>query len=67
MGQELDCCMHYRRRTLAGNGLAAVRARADLQDELARVEKFYAEALAAPVPRPGPLSRAADALGLLAR
>jgi glycosyltransferase involved in cell wall biosynthesis len=55
-----------------GAGLAAharetVRAEADLGREAARVEGFYAEALAASIPAPGPVSRAVDALSLLVR
>jgi glycosyltransferase involved in cell wall biosynthesis len=64
------------RRVLCEPGLAArlaarardtVRVEADLGREVARVEGFYAEALAAPLPPPGPASRIVDALGLLVR
>jgi glycosyltransferase involved in cell wall biosynthesis len=64
------------RRVLCEPGLAArlaarardtVRVEADLGREVARVEGFYAEALAAPLPAPGPAARIVDALGLLVR
>jgi len=55
-----------------GAGLAArardtVCAEANLEREVGRVEQFYREALAAPIPAPRAASRALDALGLLVR
>ena len=55
-----------------GAGLAArardtVCAEANLEREVGRVEQFYREALAAPIPARSPASRALDALGLLVR
>jgi glycosyltransferase involved in cell wall biosynthesis len=52
---------------LAARAVETVRAEADLGREAARVEGFYAEALAAPLPVPGPFGRGVDALGLLVR
>ena len=52
---------------LAARAGETVRAEADLGREAARVEGFYAEALAAPLPAPGPIGRGVDALGLLVR
>jgi glycosyltransferase involved in cell wall biosynthesis len=54
-------------RTLAAQGLETVRGKADLGREVSRVEGFYAEALAAPVPAPGPVARAIDGAGLFLR
>ncbi|HET6898525.1 MAG TPA: glycosyltransferase, partial [Vicinamibacteria bacterium] len=52
---------------LAGRAGETVRTEADLGREAARVEGFYAEALAAPMSAPGPIGRGVDALGLLVR
>jgi glycosyltransferase involved in cell wall biosynthesis len=52
---------------LAARARETVRVEADLAREAARVEGFYAEALAAPIPAPGPAARAVDALSLLVR
>jgi glycosyltransferase involved in cell wall biosynthesis len=55
------------RRSLAARGLDTARSKADLGREVASVEGFYAEALAAPVPPPSALSRAIDGAGLFLR
>ena len=52
---------------LAARARETVRREADLGREVARVEGFYAAALAAPIPAPTTASRAIDALGLLVR